>query len=77
MAKHNWSFKTLSKSCFLTEVKDKLVTDDPDEPVRSPEFEISIVDPNLIKDQERKDRTKAQVVQSSSRTLKSFQSTFN
>ena len=50
LAKHNWSFKTLSKSCFLTEVKDKLVTDDPDEPVRSPEFEISIVDPNLIKD---------------------------
>jgi hypothetical protein len=40
----------------LNEIEDKHKSSDPDEPERSPEFEISIVDPNLIKNWEKEER---------------------
>jgi len=55
--KHNWSFESLSKSAFLEKVEDKMATSDPDEPERTPEFVMSIVDPNIIKSWEKKERS--------------------
>ena len=57
LSKNNWSFEALSKSVFLTQCEDKLATSDPDEPLRSPEFELSVVDPNMIKEWEKQERS--------------------